>query len=185
MLKKLLQETPVISAVKSMEGLNRCMRADGKIVFVLFGDVMNIGDIVGAIKGAGKLAMVHIDLVEGLSSRDVAVDYLAAHTEADGIISTKPALIRYAKAKGMLTIQRYFVLDSIALQSIEKQFPPEYVDAVEILPGVMPKIIHRITALSTLPVIAGGLISDKEDVMTALKAGATAVSSTNAPVWFL
>ena len=33
------------------------------------------------------------------------------------------------------------------------------------------------------PIIAGGLISDKESVMAALSAGAIAVSSTNHEVW--
>ncbi|MEG2499451.1 MAG: glycerol-3-phosphate responsive antiterminator, partial [Oscillospiraceae bacterium] len=32
-------------------------------------------------------------------------------------------------------------------------------------------------------IIAGGLITDKEDVMNALSAGAVAVSSTNSAVW--
>jgi glycerol uptake operon antiterminator len=34
-----------------------------------------------------------------------------------------------------------------------------------------------------MPVIAGGLISDKEDIISALGAGAIAVSSTNPAVW--
>lgn len=185
MLGELLQETPIISAVKSMEGLERCLSAEGKIVFVLFGDVMNIGNIVKVIQESGRMAFVHIDLVEGLASRDVAVDFLARSTKAEGILSTKPALIRRAKAQGLLAIQRYFVLDSIALQNVEKQFPPEGADAVEILPGIMPKVIRRIASVSTIPLIAGGLISDKEDVMTALGAGAMAVSTTNSDVWFL
>ncbi|MEG1720939.1 MAG: glycerol-3-phosphate responsive antiterminator, partial [Pseudoflavonifractor sp.] len=35
------------------------------------------------------------------------------------------------------------------------------------------------------PIIAGGLIADKEDVTSALSAGAIAVSSTNREIWFL
>ncbi|NLM61842.1 MAG: glycerol-3-phosphate responsive antiterminator, partial [Clostridiales bacterium] len=35
------------------------------------------------------------------------------------------------------------------------------------------------------PIIAGGLISDKEDIITALAAGAIAISSTNHDVWFM
>lgn len=38
-------------------------------------------------------------------------------------------------------------------------------------------------AKSKTPIIAGGLISDKESVMAALSAGAIAVSSTNHGVW--
>lgn len=54
---------------------------------------------------------------------------------------------------------------------------------IEILPGLMPKIIRRISRLVKVPVIAGGLISEKEDVVAALAAGATAVSTTNPSVW--
>ena len=36
-------------------------------------------------------------------------------------------------------------------------------DMVEILPGVMPKVIKKLTAISPVPVIAGGLILDKEE----------------------
>ena len=35
-----------------------------------------------------------------------------------------------------------------------------------------------------LPVIAGGMIREKEDVMALLKAGVTSVSSTNPEIWF-
>lgn len=35
------------------------------------------------------------------------------------------------------------------------------------------------------PVLAGGLIADKEDVMAALRAGAMAISTTNQQVWLM
>jgi glycerol uptake operon antiterminator len=175
----LLRRTPVIRAIKSMEGLESCLTEEGGLVFVLFGDLLSIGDIAGRIKDAGKLAMVHMDLIDGLSPREVAVDFLADKTRADGILSTKANLLKHAKSRGLLTIQRFFVLDSLSLIGIEKQFPLEYADAIEILPGVMPKVIRRIAGMAKKPVIAGGLIADKEDVYHALSAGAVSVSSSN------
>ena len=56
-------------------------------------------------------------------------------------------------------------------------------DFIEVLPGVMPKVIGKVCKMSKTPIIAGGLISDKESVMAALSAGAIAVSSTNHEVW--
>ena len=58
-------------------------------------------------------------------------------------------------------------------------------DLIEILPGVMPKIIRRLAGSAKKPLIAGGLISDKEDILSALGAGAVAISSTNEGVWFM
>lgn len=58
-------------------------------------------------------------------------------------------------------------------------------DMIEVLPGVMPKIIRRICRESRVPVIAGGLIADKEDIMAALDAGAVSISTTRQDVWFM
>ena len=173
-----LHKTRIIPAVKSQEGVERCLQEKSKIVFVLFGDIISIHDIVTRLKNADKMVLVHIDLIEGLNSRDVAVDFIAGTTHSDGILSTKANLVKYAKNRGLLAIQRFFVLDSMALLNIEKQLPFDYADALEILPGLMPKVIQRLSRLTNKPVIAGGLISDMDDVNSALNAGALAVSTT-------
>ena len=45
------------------------------------------------------------------------------------------------------------------------------------------KIIRRVRAVAGKPLIAGGLITDKEDGTGALGAGAVAGSTTNPAVW--
>ncbi|WP_367568317.1 glycerol-3-phosphate responsive antiterminator [Lacrimispora sp.] len=185
-LYDLIEASPVIAAVKDMEGLNACCGAeDVKVVFVLFGDICNIGSIVKRIKQAGKVVMVHIDLITGLSSKEIAVDFIKNNTEVYGIISTKPSMIKRAKELSLYTMLRIFILDSMAFENIEKQVNMVRPDMIEILPGLMPKIIRRVSRLVKVPVIAGGLISEKEDVMAALLAGAISVSSTNQDVWRL
>ena len=175
---RLLREDTLIPAVKSTEELDRVLLGKKKLVFVLFGDILSIPDIVARLKASDKMVLVHLDLIEGLNSKDVAVDFLVRNTMADGILSTKANLVKHAKSQGLLTVQRFFVLDSMALFNIEKQFPLNYADAVEILPGLMPKVIRRLAGLIDQPIIAGGLISDREDVTAALNAGAVAVSTT-------
>ena len=107
------------------------------------------------------------------------------NTQADGIITTRPALIRRAKEKGLFTVLRFFVIDSMAFENIEKQTGAVSPDVIEILPGLMPKIIRKIQKSIYRPLIAGGLISEKEDIMAALSAGALAISTTNEAVWFM
>lgn len=175
---------PIIAAVKNMEDVEKsCALEEIRVIFVLFGDVCSIDKIVKKVKDAGKIAMVHVDLISGLSPKEISVEYLKEHTEADGIISTKISLIKKAKELGMYTVLRYFLLDSMAVESIRQQQHMVRPDFIEVLPGVMPKVIKRICNSVRTPIIAGGLITDKEDVMAALTAGAIAVSSTNHYVW--
>ena len=161
-MMEVFEDCPVIAAVKDEEGLKKCLESEIPVVFVLYGDICNIGDIVGRLKKAGKMAIIHLDLITGLSSKEIAVEFLKSVTHADGIISTKPAIIRKAKEEGMFAIMRFFVIDSIAFESIEKQTENVRPDMIEVLPGVMPKIIKKICRQSRVPVIAGGLITDKE-----------------------
>lgn len=183
-LYELIEANPVIAAVKDMEGLKACCeREEIKLVFVLFGDICSISEIVDRIKLSGKLSMVHADLISGLGSKEIAVDYIHRNTCADGIISTRPAFIRRAGELSMHTILRVFALDSMAFENIRKQLAASKPDAIEILPGLMPRVISRVSRMVKLPVIAGGLISEKEDVLAALSAGALGVSTTNRDVW--
>jgi glycerol uptake operon antiterminator len=181
---ELLRKTPVILSVRSAEELEQCLSGSCGIIFVLFGDILTIPDIIARIKDAGKLAMVHIDLIDGLASRDVGVDFLDRTAKVDGIVSTKANLIKRAKSLGLLTIQRFFVLDSLSLINIDRQFPLEYTDAIEILPGIIPKVIRRMAGITDKPIIVGGLISDRDDVRHALEAGAISVSTSNMALFF-
>ena len=113
-----IQDAPVIAAVKNDEGLERALSSESTVVFLLYGTILNIRELVQRVKEAGKLAFIHIDLVEGMSSKDISAEYIASRTEADGIISTHPNLIRRSRELGLLTIQRFFMLDSLSLSLI-------------------------------------------------------------------
>ena len=174
-----------IAAVKDEEGLRACLDSEIRIVFVLYGDICSISGIVGRLKDAGKTVIVHLDLISGLSGKEIAVSFIHSTTAADGIISTKPALIRQAKELGMFTVMRFFAIDSMAFENIRRQSESVHPDFIEVLPGLMPKVIRRICAEGRIPVIAGGLITDREDIMAALNAGAISISTTNRKVWFM
>lgn len=181
-IKEIIEDTPVIMAVKDWAGVRQCIGQESKVVFILFGDICNIDEIVKMIKDAGKLAIVHMDLITGLGNKEISVDYIRKSTEADGIISTKPAMIKRGKELDLFTILRFFLLDSIALENVMKQ-DGSFADMIEILPGIMPKVTRCVTESLSIPVICGGLISDKEDIINALSAGAVAISTTNPVAW--
>ena len=184
-----IEAAPIVAAVKDDAGLEMCLKSDVDAVFILYGDICTISDIVAKVKDAVKIAMVHMDLISGLSPRDISLDFIRKYTRADGIITTKSNLITHAKEIGLATVLRHFVLDSMALINIERQSHAgrdSQPDMIEILPGIIiPKMIKKICAMSRVPVICGGLIQEKEDVLNALASGAAAISTTSSEVWFM
>lgn len=183
------EDYPVIAAVKDKDGLKKCLEsgAEIQIVFVLYGDLCNIGDIVDRLKEGGKTVIIHLDLISGLGNREIVVDYIKNTTKADGIISTKSTLIKRAKELDFFAVMRFFMLDSMVYENVRKQIENVKPDMIEIIPGAMPKVISRLCEFieGKVPVIAGGMIMDKEDTMKALDAGATAISTTRQNVWFM
>ena len=161
-LAETLLNEPVIAAVKTDEALTAALASPCSTIFLLASTLLTVDGLVHRIHDAGKLAVVHIDLVDGLSSREIAVDSLNALCHPDGIISTRPTL---------------------SLTSLSGQLEQGKPDFVEILPGIMPRVIAEISTRTQVPVIAGGLLRDKADVMAAMRAGAAAVSTSAPSLW--
>lgn len=182
---EIIEDCPVIATVKDEKSMEKSFESDSQIIFILFGDICSIASIVDRVKEQGRVAMVHLDLVSGFDGREIAVDYIKNMTRADGIISTKTSQINRAKELGLYAVHRFFALDSRSLENIRKQSAATKPDCIEILPGIMPKVITRVTKSQKIPVIAGGMIENKEDVMLALRAGATSISTTKQELWFV
>ncbi len=184
-----IEASPIIAAVKNDSELERCLKTDVEVVFTLYGDVCTIPEITKKIKAAGRIAMVHLDLIAGLTQKEISIDYIRDKTCADGIITTRANLIRHAKERGLAIVLRYFVLDSMAIDNIHKLALQGYSsqpDVIEILPGTLvPKVVKRICAMSRVPVVAGGLIQDREDVMNMLDNGVIAISTSCPDVWLM
>lgn len=177
------ENEPIIAAVKSEEQLTRAIESDCNVIFLLFGNICNISSLVKRVADAGKHAMVHVDLINGLAPKEIAADFIRTYTCADGVISTKPQLLRHAREVGLVTVLRVFVLDSMALDNIDKLRMACNPDIIELVPGIVPKVIKLVKSLYRTPVIAGGLIRDKEDTMSALSAGAMSISTSCEAAW--
>lgn len=177
------ERSPVIAAAKNDQWLEACVKSDCEIIYVLYGDICTIADIVEKINRSGKKAIVHIDLIAGFSAKEICVDFIKKYTKSDGIISMKPAMIKRAKELGLFTVQRFFMLDAFTYQNIKKYVKASDPDVVEFLPAGLPKVIEYLLEEIDKPVVASGLILDKEDVMTALKTGVIAISTTNQELW--
>lgn len=181
-IQNMLEENPVIAAVKDFKELDVALNSEIQVIFVLFGDILNIKYISEKISDKNKFGIIHIDLVEGLNNKEISLKYLSEQTKFKGIISTKPQIVKLAKIYGFISIQRVFIFDTLSMNNAKKHLVKEC-DAIEILPGIIPKVINRLSSELLKPIVAGGLIEDKEEVIMALSSGATCVSTTKQEIW--
>ena len=183
-LRVFCQATPIIPAIRKAELLEQAVAARGKIVYLLTGDPENCEAMVKRILDADKLPIVNLDLLNGFSRDRYAVNYLK-RVGAEGIISTHLDPLRHALSIGLYAVQRTFLLDSAAMDTITNQLKNTSVDALEVLPAlVAPKILARVRSISPeLPVVGGGLIQTLKEVEELLAQGVSAVSSSNPQMW--
>lgn len=182
-IREVLERNPVIPALKNETYLEEAIESSSEIVFVIMANIMNIKDIVCRLKKAEKIVYVHIDMIDGISSSNNGVEYIIKEVKPDGIITTKHNIVAFANKNGIKVIQRFFVLDSFSLENTIAHIKENKPSAVEILPGLMPKIIKKINNSVKVPVITGGLVTEKEDIINALAAGAVGVSTTYKNIW--
>jgi glycerol uptake operon antiterminator len=77
------------------------------------------------------------------------------------------------------------MLDSHSFETSIKNVHTFNPNAVEVLPGIASKAIQTIAKKIRQPIIAGGLIKNKNDALDALNSGALAVSTSSSELWRL
>lgn len=183
-LSVLLTQTRIIPAVRAPEFLVQAIESPGKIIYFLFGNPEDIGEMAGTVVAAGKVPIVNIDLASGLSRDQAAISFLA-HRQIKGIISTHPEPLRAAREFGLFAIKRTFLLDSSALESALRSLDQFEPDALEVLPAMAaPHILARLRQTHpNLPVVAGGLIKTMREIECLVQQGIQSVSVSDGNLW--
>ena len=177
-----MERTPVIAAIQD-NLWEQALKSPAEVIFYLKANLLTVSDKIAEAHRAGKHIFIHLDLAEGIGRDRTGVEYLAGNG-ADGVISTHGQIVRCANETGLLTVQRFFALDSQGIDGIREMIENSKPDMVEIMPGVIGKIIQRFSAAEAC-VIAGGLIETKAEVTEALGDGALAVSTGKRDLWYL
>lgn len=182
-ISDILIENPVIAAVRNDTELSRAASSRVKIVFVVYGSILTLPYICERLHAADKLVFVHVDMIEGLRGDTAGLEYIRRAANPAGVVSTRAGIIRNAKQLHFQTILRVFLLDSLSLETGVKNILETKPDAVEIMPGIACRLIGQMEREISVPVIAGGLIMTKEQVIDSLTNGAVAISTSNMDLW--
>ena len=173
----------ILPAIRNMKDFDTLLSSPYEQLILLHTHLGQVKSIVQTAQKKGKKIWIHADMIDGLRNDERGTQFLCQEVKPDGIVSTKKQVILEAKKKGILTIQRLFLLDAQALEhglSLIEQTKPDY---IELLPGIVPSMIEEIAEKTSTPIIASGLIRKKEDIQTALQAGAIAISTSHQKLW--
>ena len=174
---------PIIAAVRTLDDLSHAINSSVETVFLLHADIFNLAHSVEKIHAASKKVFVHLDFLDGLGKDNMTIDFISREIKPDGIISTRTNAVKYAKEKSIIAIQRFFMVDSLSYDTTIKAILQNLPDFAEIMPGILPNILRKLSQRTRIPLIAGGLIQQKNDIVLALNAGAVAVSTARKDLW--
>ena len=172
----------VAAAVRTKEDFDISITSKVDVIFLLYSSIMNIEAYVKKAHDAGKKIFIHMDFVEGVGKDRAGMEFVKS-VGADGILTTKTNMIRPAKDCGLITVQRFFIVDSHSVDTAVESISIATPDVEEIMPGVVEKKIREFTEKVSMEILVGGLIELKEEVDAAIEAGATAVSTANRELW--
>jgi len=178
-----IHESPVIGAISTADPIQPLIESPCDVFFILNGNISDLKATTESLMSQKQLVFVHVDLISGLKGDMEGLRFIKDYIRPTGIITTKSSLIKEAKALKLHVIQRLFLLDSKNLESGVQSVLKHKPDAVEILPGAMHKITQQIVNRTGIPVITGGLIQDKDDIIQSLKCGVVGVSTSNRKLW--
>lgn len=177
-------ENPIIAAIKDLEQLDAALDSSCEIIFLLTGNIFNLREISSRVFKKEKSLFIFVDEIDGFSKDTWGLEYIVKNIPLNGIITSKPNIIKQSKDMGVFTIQRMIIPDTSALNNIFESIKYNRPHGIQILPGIMPNVIKKIVDKTKIPLIAGGLLSDLNDVQTSLEAGAIAISTGNKELWY-
>lgn len=172
----------IIAAVRTEQELEAARRSQVKLIFCLNPNILTLEDTVRAVHASGKKIFLHMDLAEGLGKDKPGLVYVKK-MGVDGVISTRVNIIKAAREAGLFTVQRFFIVDSHSVNTTLEAIKASRPDMIEIMPGIVTKVIADLKASLNIPIIAGGLIETRKEIEEAVHSGASGISTSRAELW--
>lgn len=183
--QNLVKNNPIIAAVRDVSLIEKAVLSPVETIFLMSGDIFTVEHCVKESRKNNKSIFLHVDLIKGIANDREGIKYLSKKVKPDGIVSTKNQLIQAAKKEGLLTIQHLFMIDTQAYENGIRNISNINPDAIEIMPGLMPRVIREFYEKIDCPIITAGLIRHPNEIREAVDAGAHGVAVGAPELWDL
>ncbi|CAD2074025.1 glycerol-3-phosphate responsive antiterminator [Jeotgalicoccus meleagridis] len=181
----MIKDKNLIASVLNFKQLEQAIefKENLKCVFILFGNISNLKDIVQLLNDANIPSYVHIEYISGLKVDDYAFKFLKNNIKVKGIITTKSGHIKRAHKENLEVVQRSFIVDTRMLKLTLRGLDSNKPDYLEIMPALVSNLIPEMKKHTGIPIITGGLVNDEYVYEKAIENGADAVSTSNIKMW--
>lgn len=185
-LKNLFNNFTIVPSIRVLKDLDYALESPLDIILLSEVHIGNLKSLAQICHKKNKKVLVNVDLVNGFSPDKMGVKLLKDLFMVDGILTSNMVTISMCKSAGLFTIQRFFLMDSKAVDSSLKSFKKSQADAVELLPSPLaPKFADEIAKNKKIPILAGGFVDSKKNVDKFKKLGFNGVTTSTKTLWKL
>ena len=122
----------IIAAVRSRYEFEKAVVSEAENIFLLSANIIELLWYINTAKAHNKRLFLHMDMTDGLGKDASAVEYVLK-LGVFGVISTRGNIIKTARALGLCTVQRFFIVDGqsvkTALDTVH-QTKPSYAELI-------------------------------------------------------
>jgi glycerol uptake operon antiterminator len=181
-LEEALYRNPVVASLYGLQSVDRFLSSSAPIGLVANVSLGELAPLLGVLSAAGKFTFVNMDNSDGLAQDKAAVEYLRK-IGCQGILSTRASVIQKANQLDMVTMQKVFVTDRSTLPRSINAIQQSRPHLVQLMPWPVIPYIPKAELAQLSPFIAAGFVSDQDDLVRAVNAGAKAVSTSDTALW--
>ena len=180
-----LESRKLIAAIKHPKSIEKAIKYKENIaaVILMTGNILTVKQYVEVLQKEGLPVILHVEKIGGLQVDYYGIDFIIANVKPFAIVTTKSSIIKRAKSKGMFVIQRVFLIDTEVYDNLLNNVEHIQADMIEIMPSRAPDFLEKLSKVSPIPIITGGLLTTLHHAKEALKHGAVAVTTSNTDMW--
>lgn len=186
-LQNRFEKYKMVAAIKDPKYIERAIENKDNLsaVLLMTGTILTVKRNVDFIQSHGLPVILHVEKIGGLQMDNDGIEFVKRNVKPAAIVTTKTGIIKKAKSSGLYVIQRVFLIDTDVYTNLEKDAANNQIgaDMVEIMPCRAPDFLKRLTKVSPVPVITGGLLHSPEHAKEALENGAMAITTSNVEMW--
>ncbi|MGM7634544.1 glycerol-3-phosphate responsive antiterminator [Bacillus sp. Hm123] len=184
-LQERLKTHKMVAAVKEPKYIEKAIKYKDNLsaVLLMTGTILTVKKYVDFVQSHGLPVILHVEKIGGLEMDRDGIEFVKRNVQPHAIVTTRNGIIKKAKSSGLVVVQRIFLIDTEVYTNLVKDIERIQADVIEIMPCRVPDFLNKISKISPVPTITGGLLNSPEHAKQALENGALAVTTSNPDMW--